>query len=56
MLRSETFAARLKQENLASKNNVFEFLKSSDLGKKIEKLATELKIEKHKVKKLQTYD
>ena len=54
----DNLAAKLKQANLASKNDIYEFINSSDLYKKIETWAAkaELKAEKDKIEKLQTYD
>ena len=54
----DNLAARLNQANLASENDISEFINSSDLDKKIETLASkaELKVEKDKIEKLETYD
>ena len=54
----DNLAAKLKQANLASKNDIYEFINSSDLYKKIETWTAkaELKAEKDKIEKLQTYD
>ena len=57
-LKSQHIAARLKQANLANKNDISDFINSFDLDKKVEKLATktELKAEQDKIEKLQTYE
>ena len=56
-LKSEHFAARLKQANLANKN-ISDFINSFDLDKKVEKLATktELKAEQYIIEKLQAHE
>ena len=57
-LTADNFAARLKQANLASKNDIDGFVKNTDFDEKIKKLATkaELKVEQDKTVKLQTFD
>ena len=56
-LRADSFATRLKKSNLASKNDISEFINSFNLDENAEKLATkaELKSEKGKIMKFQTY-
>ena len=61
VLKAHSFAARIKQANLASKNNISDLAKRKQkdiLDKKTEKLAikAELKAEQDKIEKLQTYD
>ena len=57
VLKAHSFAARIKQANLASKNNISDLAKRKQkdiLDKKTEKLA--IKAEQDKIEKLQTYD
>ena len=57
-LTADNFAARLKQANLASKNDIDGFVKNTDFDEKIKKLATKakLKVEQDKTVKLQTFN